>query len=469
QKALDAALLDTLAALCPEQTFTLDDELLRAAQAYCDANALGRTNFDSMSLLFYAGREAPYPGPQGSVSMVDSLAMADRAVGDIVPRGCKFDRVAVAARRISAQRTVVAVLAAQRHAIAEPLPTQVPEQTTLKLEGRLLDTVRDPKLFHARPDGTVVQTKLPASPDGSFSVQVGVAEPGEHSLELLVTGPAGPELALLRRVFVGVPPGDAPPVLALSGDPLEQIATMINRLRRAHGLNTLQRDKALDAIALGHSTLMAQTRTFAHILAADGDPMQRLDRAGYANTSVGENLGMGADALIAHQGIEGSPAHLANLLDPRHRRLGLGAVPGVAPEGIPTVYLTEVMAAPVIVEKDAAGEVFKVIQAERAAHGLQPLIRDPRLDRLAADEIARCAREGTSNRVPTKFTERVMDALAEVRSVTAEIAVAGSPDEYKGMPNELNPGWTWAGVGAVYASTPKYGPGRLWMLIIYAR
>src|SRR5205807_7773469 len=112
------------------------------------------------------------------------------------------------------------------------------------------------------------------------------------------------------------------------------------------GLPPLQRDDELDAVAEAHSKEMARLRTFAHVLPTDGSLTDRLHGRGYAYRSAGENIGLSEDAATAHEAIVGSPAHLANLLDPRHRRLGLGAARGPSPDGTEAVYLTEVLTAP---------------------------------------------------------------------------------------------------------------------------
>ena len=114
-------------------------------------------------------------------------------------------------------------------------------------------------------------------------------------------------------------------------------------------------------------------------------------KAGYANRFAGENIGLAEDTPEAHKAIEESPAHLMNLLDPRHSRLGLGAVSGVSPDGEQGIYLTEVLAEPSIGSKDPVGDVAEVIAAERVRRKLPPLIRDPRLDALADQRIRKLA------------------------------------------------------------------------------
>src|SRR5439155_15821132 len=93
-----------------------------------------------------------------------------------------------------------------------------------------------------------------------------------------------------------------------------------------------------------------------------------------------------SDLGTAHEAIAGSPAHLGNILDPRHRRLGLGAASGLTADGAEGVYLTEIFAVPIVGSSDPAGEVARFIERERRKRGLPPLQRDAALDRVADSE-----------------------------------------------------------------------------------
>src|SRR5712691_7257463 len=117
---------------------------------------------------------------------------------------------------------------------------------------------------------------------------------------------------------------------------------------------------------------MARLKTFAHVLPSDGSLTDRLHKSGYAYRSAGENIGLSDDVSSAHEAIVGSPAHLANLLDPRHRRLGLGIVRGPTVDGPEGVYLTEVLASPIVGTRDPAAEVARLLIAERRKRSLQP-------------------------------------------------------------------------------------------------
>src|SRR5205814_7361364 len=153
------------------------------------------------------------------------------------------------------------------------------------------------------------------------------------------------------------------------GEGLAGVEHEIARLRASHGLTGLERDVELDAVAEAHSREMARLRTFAHVLPTTGSLGDRLRAKGYPFRSIGENIGLSSDVGTAHDAIVGSPAHLANLLDPRHRRLGLGAASGLTADGNEGVYLTEVFAVPAVGSADPIGEIIRLIAAERKRRG----------------------------------------------------------------------------------------------------
>jgi uncharacterized protein YkwD len=213
---------------------------------------------------------------------------------------------------------------------------------------------------------------------------------------------------------------------------------------------------------------MAASRTFAHVLSSDGTLEARLRKGGYAYRSVGENIGLAATATAAHEAVALSPAHLANLLDPRHRRVGLGAVHGISPDGGEVVYLTEVLAAP-IGSRDPAGEVVRLLEAERRKRGLPTLLRDGTLDGIAQSEVRSISLSGSGLERHGVAVRRALEADSDLRSAAADLVVATAPEEAASSANAVEPTWTKVGVGAIYASSREYGPGRLWVLIVYGK
>jgi uncharacterized protein YkwD len=213
---------------------------------------------------------------------------------------------------------------------------------------------------------------------------------------------------------------------------------------------------------------MVRLRTFAHVLPTDGSLTDRLRGRGYVYRSAGENIGLSDDAATAHEAIVGSPAHLANLLDPRHRKLGLGQVRGPSPDGGEGVYLTEVLAAPVVSSNDPAADVAKLLVSERRKRGLPELARDAALDKVASSEVRFAAGTGAL-KLQGDAAGKALEQIPGLESAVAELFVGTAPDEAARSKNLGDARWKYVGVAATYASSKTYGPGRLWVVLLYGR
>jgi uncharacterized protein YkwD len=468
QAQLESAFRESAAAACPRMKVAFDQDLTRACKSYVSAVAAGRAELSGNDVLFFSGLESYEPSPLPSVAAVTPPSTADRGAAQLIPQACHFNRAGIAAAVDPAGRAVVCSLVAQHSTDLSPIPGRVRAGDSVTVSGVLGEGLRKPRIFVTRPSGEVEQIPL-ENPERLLAV-VPVREKGEHSIEVLADSDAGPQVVALRRVFAGVAPPDRPPKAASAkgGTGLSRVEAAINQLRAAHGLARLQRDGQLDDIALGHSREMARLKTFAHVLPTDGSLDDRLKAKGWAFRGAGENIGFADDAVAAHEAIASSPAHLANLLNPQHRKLGLAAVHGTTADGLEGVYLTEVLASPVVAPKDPASAVARELERVRETNGLPPLERDKMLDYLATME-ARSAVQRDEAHLRPELTPSVMKEEPNLESAVAEIFVASSPAEIVRSKNSAEPRWTRLGVGAVYASSKRFGPGRLWVVLIYAR
>lgn len=103
---------------------------------------------------------------------------------------------------------------------------------------------------------------------------------------------------------------------------VERVLAVVNDYRSQQGLSLLQPDESLAMLADGHSRTMAQRRQLTHAGFDD-----RFDRANRALCV--ENLAVNyrqAETLLGAW--QASPTHLANLLEPRVRLVGIGLVDG---------------------------------------------------------------------------------------------------------------------------------------------
>jgi uncharacterized protein YkwD len=110
---------------------------------------------------------------------------------------------------------------------------------------------------------------------------------------------------------------------------------LINRERVAHGERPLRPNRRLRRAAQAHTDSMAFGDYFEHVGPAGQTPLARMRGAGYissrAGYEVGENIAWGTLSLATPRAIVAtwmaSPAHRANILDPRYRETGIGVSP----------------------------------------------------------------------------------------------------------------------------------------------
>jgi uncharacterized protein YkwD len=465
QAQLESALQEAVTAACPRARIQIDRDLTRACQTYVQAAAAGRAEVAGDAAYFYASLESYEPSPIAGVASVTPASGADRSVAQLFPNGCHFNRAGVAAAADPEGHAIVCTLVADHSTDLDPIPGRVRAGESVAVTGRLGIGLSKPRVFVTRPNGQVEEIPLHGE---RLSAIVPLKQRGEHSIEVLADSSIGPQVAALRRVFAGVAPPDRPPKAQPQGKGLAGVEAAIAQLRAAHGLPALQRDPALDEVAEGHCREMARLKTLGHVLPSDGSLEDRLAAKGWAYRGAGENIGFSTDAIRAHEGIASSPAHLSNLLNPRHRRLGLGAVKGATADGAEGVYLTEVLASPIVGSKDPVVAVADEILRRRARDGLADLARDKMLDWVASKEV-RTAASHDDAKPPAGATSRALAEEPELESAVVESYVASQPEEIAASRNLAEPRWTRLGVGAIYASTKQFGPGRLWVVLIYAR
>jgi uncharacterized protein YkwD len=465
QAQLETAMQEAIAGSCPGQAVAFDRELTDAARAFVLAVRTGAARAEGSALSFYASLASPEPAPIAGVATVSPPALADRAASDIFPKACRFNRAGIAAAVLPSGEAVVAALTAQHATELARIPGSVEPGAQVEVAGQLAHGLSSPRLFVTHTPGDVEEIAL-ATVGDRFSARVLLKARGEHSVEVVADGAGGPQVIALRRIFAGVPPPSSPPPERAGGTGLDAVENAIARLRAGRGLPKLTRDPQLDAVAAGHSKEMARTRTFAHVLESDGSLTDRLRKTGYAYRSAGENIGLSQDAATAHEAVAGSPAHLANLLDPRHRRLGLGAVRGRTPDGEEALYLTEVLAAPIVGTADPAADVEAALRSERRRRGLPMPEHDVALSEVARKQI-RALALADALAVPADVVAKALESDPSLQSAVAELFVGSAPDETLSSKALGERRWTRLGVGAMYASSKKYGPGRLWVLILY--
>lgn len=370
---------------------------------------------------------------------------------------------------VGPERSAAILLLSRRRIELAPFPRAHPKPVGgQRLCGALAEGLDGAELFVTRPLGAV--ERLPMSGGASRCAEVSFAAPGRHAVEVLASGPRGPEVAALFFVDVGKVSADADEAVPEPEDPTSArsvLLTRINALRLQLGASPVQLDADLEAVAQRWAERLAAEGFFSHV-APDGSTLkQRLQASGYRYLAAGENLGLSSGPLAAHFGIEHSPGHRNNLLEAGHRRLGIGLAR--RPDGL--TVLVEVLAAPgqAVEEKDPLAAVYGSLAAERKKRKLRPLEPSAVLEGLAQAH----AREALARDLPKaelpgapKLHERAFELVEELGAVSVDVIVSDSPrlGESKNLVAARN---RVVGVGLVKGDSAKYGKGRYWIVVLY--
>lgn len=373
-------------------------------------------------------------------------------------------------------RGALAVLLARRRVDLAPFPHAFPRPPPgpQRLCGQLREPLSKTEVYITRPRGEV--DRVPMTLSGGLScASLRFPTIGRHTVELLATGPAGPEVAALFFVDVGVAPqSDEGLSFAEPTTHPEARAELLNRvnaLRAQLGASALLADRALDQVAEAWAQRLASENFFAHVAPEGSDLKARLRAAGYRFSAAGENLGLSSGPLAAHFGIEHSPGHRRNLLEKDHQRLGVG----LAKRADGMTVLVEVLARPAKVDAAAVADpitaVYDAIQAERRRRHLAPLSPNPILEALA-QQHARAAWEQRTPKAELpgrrRIHDRVFEALEEAKTVAVDLFITENPRLTIDSKSLASPSTTMVGVGIVRGDPTENGAPSYWIVMIYA-
>lgn len=100
----------------------------------------------------------------------------------------------------------------------------------------------------------------------------------------------------------------------------------LNKQRAVHNLPPLSADEQLVSVAQAHGKDMLQRGYFSHYTPEGYSPFDRMEAAGIAYTTAGENLAFAPTETIAMEGLMKSPGHRANILSPAFHKVGIGVL-----------------------------------------------------------------------------------------------------------------------------------------------
>jgi uncharacterized protein YkwD len=376
---------------------------------------------------------------------------------------------------VEANASAVVILLAERRATLDRGPVSSPRGSSrapMSLCGALEPPLVDPQVLITVPGGSVERAGLSNVDGGRFCARILLPSEGRYTVELLGRGPRGPEVAALFFLDVGAETRAEGSVAPEPGDVAAaraEILERVNALRKAVGSPPVRIDPGLSAVAQAYSERMAREGFFSHV-APDGSTLfKRLRGAGYVYRGAGENLGRADGPLAAHFGVEHSPGHRLNVVDPRWSLLGIGIAEATV-DGRRDVFLAEIFVEPVKASRDPLAEAYAAVAKRRAELNLPALRRSAALELLAIEHARRAlARdEPKVEVVDPELHDRVFTALAEAGSAAVDFFIGDSPvppTDTRALADARN---AYVGIGAVKGDSAKFGRGHYWVVVIYA-
>ena len=370
---------------------------------------------------------------------------------------------------------VAVVLLAQRKISLAPFPRSLPRSGLRQtLSGRFTSPLSRPELLLTTPAGTVRPSALRL--DGqAFQGELSFPVEGRYTVELLARGDSGPEVVALFHVDVGnlTRPAEASQAAepATAAAARSQILERVNRLRAQQGIPPLAQDDALGEVAQRYAEQMAREHFFAHVDPSGATVSTRLRQAGVLYQRAGENLGLAEGPLAAEDGIERSPGHRQNLLDPAFTRLGTGLAVETLPDRTQTL-LVQILANPQAAPpdaRDAGSALWSAIAQKRRGLHLAPLRHSETLDRLALERAQAALAADSVDAPPSRKVEpQVFSALPDARRAAVDLFVTSDVRALPPSRALADPANDVLGFAAIPGNSRRYGADKFWVVVVYA-
>ncbi len=418
--------------------------------------------------------------PFSALGPVEKVPEGLAAFLDAQARRGRYTHFAVGvARQPDQQRMLTTLLLGRRPALLDPLPVCPAPGARVPLRAQLLRGNNHPRWMMTTPAGDV-QSGVLLYEEGAWRGEVPLdGGRGEYTLELVVLGQAGPEVAALFPLFAGVPRARLPRVklrptperYKTPEDAEQALLGMLNRLRAGQRLPALALSPRLSAIAREHAMQLLLERHAVHRTRAGGTLVDRLSRAGLPFARALENVALSPSPEAAHDRFVESPGHRVNLVDPDVTQVGIGvAMERGASEDI--VAVCEVLVEPLdsSVGVAMARKVLELVNGRRKARGRLAVGLDEELSRAALHSARRLGAMGRKVD-PQEEAAWLLEELGEdglgVQGAQVRYFRTSNPAHVLHAPEVLDEGVNRLGVGV--ARTPEFSrTGELWIALVFA-
>lgn len=106
-----------------------------------------------------------------------------------------------------------------------------------------------------------------------------------------------------------------------------EILALVNKERKAKGLNLLKLDETLSKLAIIRSVDMVEHQYFAHVSPKYGAFDNLVQQSNYSYVLLGENIAAGSASAKQYMSLwMNSSGHRANILNKKYERIGIGVV-----------------------------------------------------------------------------------------------------------------------------------------------
>ena len=320
---------------------------------------------------------------------VDSamLGELEQRFREILGRGL-YQRVGVALqvpRHGANNRRLLVALMESRVTLA-PVPRRLVPGQEVTLNAQAGAGVSGLRLVVADPGGQITTTPLKDG-QGLFACLTR----GVYQVELTGDAEFGAEVVANFPVYCDqAPPSEVRYPLssgaAFNQEELERaVLQRTNEIRLNHGLPVLRPSLQLVRLARAHSTDMRDSGFVGHVSPSTGTPSDRLRKAGITHLLARENVARGYGVEEIMSGLMNSPAHRENLLGKDISEVGVGVA--IDRTGSPPVLLVTqdfIKSGTALRPSAGVGPVLAEVARLRMEAGVSALIRDPRLEGIAA-------------------------------------------------------------------------------------
>jgi uncharacterized protein YkwD len=365
-------------------------------------------------------------------------------------------------------KTHLALVLYDENIALDPLPRKLAPNTSATLSGRLLGSLKSPKVQVVDPLGKLEKS---APPEGqAFRAEIKCGDkPGKILVQVLADLDGADVLAANVPIACGTEPPVAVRVPGKGGPPdpaqaEQKLTEALNADRVAVGLKPLAVHPALNNIARGIAEGRAKQKNINSV-----ELMQQLKEADIATPLILVSEAQSYDVESVHGKLIESPSDRANAMRTDITDLGIGAARGPDIGGKPTIIVTEVFVTQLAPPDPEAiqSKLYQAIAKKRQEAGKPVLEKDATLGAIAQKYAETAVASG--GQVPKDKEVEIMSPLYKA-SMTVNVLGGYVPNEETALSVANQPSVLGdaklVGVGVAVGRSPNYGKNSPFVMVL---